>query len=281
MTKKKRLLLVGFGDIPQRLLQQMNPGQWQCTALRRSPFQHPDVDSLQGDARDAGHLKRALASEPDQVLVTLSPDNYSPEGYRNAYLKPVENLVQQLDSLQLGPRVTFVSSSSVYAQNNGQWVDEKSPAVGSSQTSQVLCLAEQCLLESATPTTIVRFSGIYGPGRERLLARVQAGEFSSASRWTNRIHSEDCAGVLNFLLEAQQKLAVKQVLLCSDRLPVSSNEVECWLAGKLGVPGPERLAVPTLGKRCNSAALVELGYRFRYPDFRAGYEALLGAGAGL
>ena len=281
MTKMKRLLLLGCGDIPQRLLRRLDLQRWQVTAMRRSELQLPGITTLRGDVNQPASVATALECMPQQVLVTLSPDSRGEDSYRTAYLQPLQTLVTQLQSSQLNPRITLVSSTSVYPQNQGQWVDEHSPAGGSSDTSRVLHEAEQCLLQSQYDATVVRFSGIYGPGRDRLINRVRAGEFSSANRWTNRIHSEDCAGALKFLLEQVEQLDNKQLVLASDCSPVNSCEVESWLARELGVMHPGKLPDPVVGKRCRNDHLVQMGYHFLHPDFRSGYRAMLDGQRGL
>jgi nucleoside-diphosphate-sugar epimerase len=132
---------------------------------------------------------------------------------------------------------------------------------------------------------VVRLGGIYGPGRERLLAEVRAGIGCAREpvRYTNRIHRDDCAGLLHFLLERWQSGSpVAPLYLGVDSEPAPMWEVRQWLARQLGVSldeGREKTSLRAVGsKRCSNRRLLEAGYRMIHPDYRAGYAALLQAG---
>jgi len=143
--------------------------------------------------------------------------------------------------------------------------------------------AEQKLMDSNPANIVVRFSGIYGPGREYLLRlALQAPAIQQTPPYfTNRIHQQDCVGVLSFLLE--QRLAGKalaQCYLASDDDPVPTWEVMTWLADQLHCPPPAVKAVDAdagMNKRCSNTRLKALGYRFDYPSYKDGYMELIAA----
>ena len=130
---------------------------------------------------------------------------------------------------------------------------------------------------------VVRFSGIYGPGREYLLRQAMQSPAiqHTPPYFTNRIHQQDCVGVLAFLLE--QRLAGKalaQCYLASDDDPAPMWEVMTWLADHLHCSPPVIKAVDTnagMNKRCSNARLKALGYQFQYPGYKDGYLELIGA----
>jgi len=113
-------------------------------------------------------------------------------------------LATAIGNIELKPKlVIWVSSTSVYGNNQGDWVDEASPTHPISFSGKLLLEAEQQIQSLPCAHSIVRFSGIYGPGRTRILSQIKAGVGRAAKpeQWSNRIHSEDCAGVLAHLIE--------------------------------------------------------------------------------
>src|SRR5690606_24982960 len=103
-------------------------------------------------------------------------------------------------------RVLFASSTAVYGQDDGSWVDETSPTEPRRFTGRCLLEAEALLAGSGLGFSNVRFAGIYGPGRGRLLSQVLDGSavFGSEPHITNRIHRDDCAGFLQHLIGMSQ-----------------------------------------------------------------------------
>lgn len=82
-------------------------------------------------------------------------------------------------------RLLFVSSSSVYEQKDGEWIDETAPAEANAYSGRLMLEAEQVALDSGIPASRVRLTGIYGPGREWLLTQVRRGtEWRSSRRFT-------------------------------------------------------------------------------------------------
>jgi nucleoside-diphosphate-sugar epimerase len=163
----------------------------------------------------------------------------------------------------------------VYHQQDGQWVDEQSDCSPSRETAQVLLETEKALLESGIKVTCLRFSGIYGGGRKHLVKQVLSGN-GGGSQWTNRIHSEDCALVIAFLIaRASKELSIPNILNATDDCPVPAREVRSWIAKRLGVSASTLRFEDSeaKNKRCRNTLLKSLGYRFKYPSFREGFSA--------
>ncbi len=125
--------------------------------------------------------------------------------------------------------------------------------------------------------SVVRFSGIYGPGRDYLIRQVLSGKGGN-DQYTNRIHIDDCVGVITFLLGEKQILPL---YLASDSTPVKSAEIRSWLAGQLGVDSKTLIPSGVSGrggsKRCANARLLNLGYQFKFPDYTLGYAMQISA----
>jgi nucleoside-diphosphate-sugar epimerase len=216
----------------------------------------------------------------DYVVITLTPGERSEARYHAVYVEGTRNL---LAALQGTPRLLFVSSTSVYAQDRGEWVDERSPALGSGFSGRCLREAEDRVSASGFPFSIVRFSGIYGPGRERLIRMVRENrlDWYSAAQWSNRIHVDDCASVLSFLIQRWQSgISPSSCYVASDLCPVQLADVWQWLAScmshSLPIPADHGQIEIETGKRCRSELLQSEGFCFKYPDYKAGYSALLG-----
>lgn len=279
----QKLLILGCGDIGQRLAQQLAPHNYRVTGLRRSPCADlPYLQYRQGDAGEAACLDGLVGEGFDVILLTMTPAERSDEGYKRAYVDSCRQLVASLARQQHRPRLLlFVSSTSVYGQDDGSWVDEASPTCPTSFSGRRLLEAEHQLQQGAAnlgiASCIVRPSGIYGPGRQRLLEQVRAGLASAGSHYTNRIHADDLAGALAHLIERQRQLPLAPLYLASDSAPAPMAEVVAWLAQQMGLGDyPAAGAQGERGnKRICNRRLLDAGYRLRYPDYRAGYTELL------
>jgi len=284
MLNQLKLLLLACGDIGARVATQINQSHWTVAAMRRSAEHLPSgIQGFSGDISDPSQLKEVLLkTQPDAVIVTMTPGGMSDEGYRQSYVASAQNLCRCLEVLSLSPQVFWASSSAVYGQNKGEWVDETSATQPDGYRGQRLLEAEEILLKSTVSTSIVRFTGVYGPGRERLLQNIRGGKLASNThpKWTNRIHSDDCAGVLVHLLEKlYRKESLESLYLATDNLPVLGSEMQRQLAVKMGLDLPAESEIGRVselaGRRCSNQRLRDSGYRFRYSDWKAGYSVLL------
>lgn len=272
------LLLVGCGDLGAGLAARLVASGHRVTALKRTPPAAPlaGVTYRFADLTQP-HALADLGGPFDQVFVILAPGARDAAAYQALYGAGVDQL-----RARLAGRVGhwfFVSSTSVYGQDAGEWVDEDAPAAPTAATAKWLLTAERCLAESGAPATRVRFSGIYGPGRERLLRQVLAGapvQYDPPS-YTNRIHRDDCLGVLEWLHRRQLAGAgLAPLYLASDDEPARAGDVARWLAAELGVPAPPAaVAGGGQNKRCRNDRLKQAGYRFAYPNWRAGYRGVI------
>ena len=100
-------------------------------------------------------------------------------------------------------RVLLVSSSAVYGECTGDWVDEDTPAAPPGFNGEVLLEAERVLAAQPVPSIVLRLAGLYGPGRLQLIERLRAGQARvprAAPHWANRIHVDDAAQAIAHLL---------------------------------------------------------------------------------
>lgn len=265
-----RILIAGCGDLGNRLA--ARGGDREYHGLRRSPENLPRT--VHGHAGDLSRPEslQTVAGSWDAVVYTATPDARTPEAYRAAYVAGLEHLLDAVTA----HRLIFVSSTAVYGQDTGQWVDESSETVPARFNGEILLAAEARV--RAAGGVVVRFSGIYGPGRDGLVRMARSGNLRCRREppvWTNRIHADDCAAVLDHLIG----LADPAPLYCaSDRCPAPRWEVLSWLAERLGVAGPEEADQDSgQGRRVDARRLYNSGLRLCYPDYRAGYAAVLAA----
>lgn len=212
-----------------------------------------------------------------RVYFMPTPDARSEESYRGVFVQALRHLLSALEAAKAPvERFFYVSSTSVYGQSDGERVDEQAETSPRSFAGRVLLEGEQLAWASAYTTTVVRFAGIYGPGRDRLVNRVRSGGSCQAEppSYSNRIHRDDCAGMLRHLGELTPP---ERLYIGVDDEPTKQCTVMDWLAGRLGVPPPRRESNPAggRGKRCSNAKVIGSGYRLRYPTFRDGYGEIL------
>jgi nucleoside-diphosphate-sugar epimerase len=276
-----KLLIIGSGAIGTALGNTLSDKGHQVTGLKRNP---PASDALKfnyfaADITKAKDLEN-LDIDYDFLFFIVSPDEHNEKSYRDLYETGVNNLLAKFGNANQ-PAWLFVSSTSVYGQTRGEWVDEESPAEPDNVCSQLIRQAELRLIGLNAGHTIVRFSGIYGPGREYLLrmAKQSPAIQQTPPYYTNRIHQLDCVGVLAFLLE--QRLAgvcVDSCYLASDDDPAPMWDVISWLAQQTHCKEPVVKYLTSeisMNKRCNNSKLKNLGYQFRYPSFKDGYSELI------
>lgn len=265
---ERHLLIAGCGDLGNRLAGRLTG--WQAHGLRRNVSRlAAGIVPVRADLSDPSTLD-PVAGDWDAVIYTATPGERTPEGYRQAYVSGMRALLERVRA----GRLIMVSSTAVYGQDDGSRVDEDAPTEPQRFNGEILLEAEHVAADAGG--TVVRLSGIYGPGREYLIRSLRSGPVECRREppiWTNRIHSEDCAAALAHLLEIERPEAL---YLASDACPAPRWEVLRWLAERLGAPGPiEAPDDAGQGKRIDATRLFESGFALQYPDYRAGYEALL------
>jgi len=274
-----RVLIAGCGDIGSALGTRLLADGHDVFGLRRSATALPTgMTALRMDLTSPTALD-SLPDGIDVVFYIVTPDAYEDTAYESAFVCGTENLLLALSSDSAKPgRLVFVSSTSVYGQSLGEWVDETSPTDPRSFSGKRLLQGEKAVLGGPIPGIVVRFGGIYGRGEGRLVQRVRDGSpcQEAPPLYTNRIHRDDCVAVLHCLSELD---APHPIYLGVDSEPAPQCAVMEWISAELGFPPPPRTATADncrkSGKRCRNARLLATGYRFLYPSYRDGYGAVL------
>lgn len=219
------------------------------------------VHAVHGDMFDSNDLAR-LPNRPDWLVFCATPDAGTEASYRKLY---VEGLRACLDVIR-PQRCLFVSSTSVYGQNGGEWVDEDSPAEADAFNGRVLREAEAVCLQ-CPENRVLRLSGITGPGRHRLVNKALLGE-GIANVWSNRIHIDDAAAALSHLIDRPGTDAVLNV---SDDLPCPQLEVANWIRAGQRLPPLQAFSEAPSGRRISNRRLRAAGWVPGYPSYRESY----------
>ncbi len=277
---KEQVLIVGCGDIGRRLAQCLPQDKYEVTGLRRNPPEElPFLRYQACDVTNASEFGEVLRQDFAVIVISMTPSERSDAGYQRAYVQTCQNLVNELRIQSLKPRLLiFVSSSAVYGQMDGTWVDESSLTEPEGYSGKRLLEAEEAIQNSGYPNTIVRFSGIYGPNRNRLIEQVRQRKASSSAHITNRIHADDCAGSLAHLIELNRNgQNLQSIYLATDSAPVAMVEVVTWLAQQMDIADflSNEATNERGNKRCSNQRLLDAGYVFHYPSFKDGYAELL------
>ena len=276
------VVIAGCGDVGSRLASQLLAAGWEVHGLRRNVSRLPEgVIGIAGDLFKKDCPDTWPIGGVDYLVYCAAATDHDEAGYRKAYVEGLQHVLEWLDDYGQQPKqLVFVSSSSVYGQQNGEWVDETSPTQALGYSGQVMLEAEQVAFDSGIPATTVRLTGIYGPGREWLLSQVRQGYRVAVEPplYGNRIHVDDAAGLLAFLLQhVEQGGSLDKVYIGVDDAPAPLAEVVGWLREYLGVTEwAEDARVRRAGsKQCSNARAKALGWTPAYPSYREGYAAIL------
>jgi nucleoside-diphosphate-sugar epimerase len=227
---------------------------------------------IAGSVADS-RLWNALKEDYDFVIHCASSGRGGEAAYEEVFLQGA----RMMSAYQPHAKTLLVSSTSVYGQTQGEIVTEEFPAEPLTTTSCILREAERVALGSGA--TMVRSTGIYGPGRGVLFEKFRRGEAiieGDGLRWINQIHQRDLVAALAHLIEAA---APGQIYNATDDTPVTYRDYYAWCAEFLQKPMPPHGPVNAerkrglTNKRVSNAKLRATGWSPIYPSFREGLAA--------
>ncbi len=274
-------LLAGFGSLAAELGAKLCESGHEVWGLRRDAARIlPPVKPIAGDLC-APQTLGDVPLDIDYLVYTATPGAFEDGAYERAYVQGLKNLLALWKGANMRERrLLYVSSTSVYGQQCGEVVNEDSATQPRGFSGKRLLEGERVALSSSWRASIVRFGGIYGPGRTRLIDRARAGAScrESPPLFTNRIHQDDCVGVMHHVLQLP---APDTIYVAVDNESAPQCVVMDWLAQRLAAPTPVRIAASDTAnrgpgsKRCDNSRLRASGYNFIYPTFREGYADML------
>ncbi|MDZ4687461.1 MAG: SDR family oxidoreductase [Planctomycetaceae bacterium] len=247
---------------------------------RAALWRDAGLQPIVADVCDAATLRDL--PEVDTVLYAVGYDRGSGRTQREVAVDGLRHVLERIH--RRCRRFVFISSSSVYGQSAGEWVDETSPCEPT-QPGGECCLAAERLVretflatESGTAANILRLSGIYGP--QRLLSRVETlrrGEplTGRPDAWLNLIHVDDA---VQAVLACEHRGVAGETYLVSDDRPVRRRKYYAHLVQLVGAPPPvfdetqpAKRGSGGINKRCANRRLrEELRVTLRYPTFVEG-----------
>lgn len=281
------ILLAGCGDLGTEAGLRFAAAGHRVVGWRRSPDRLPP--EIEGAAANLSTAELPPApADTTAVVIAVAADAPTEEAYRSAYLDGVAHVLDALERDHVTPeRVLFVSSTAVYGDAGGGWIDENTTPEPAGFSGRIMREAEDLLLQrldgTVTSPIVLRLGGIYGPGRTRLVDQVRTGAavIPNQPRYTNRIHRDDAAGAIVHLLSMPE--APSRVYVGVDNDPAELGDVLRLLAAELGLDVPPTGSLGDArggNKRCSNALLRKTGLSYKYPTFREGYRDIL-AGVGV
>ena len=264
-----RALILGAGYVGESLASQLAARGHKVEAVNRRTG--VDITNI-GDLRKLGR-------DWDWMVNTVSSGKGSVEEYRRVFLEGTRNIIEWLAGSSL-QKYVYTSSTSVYGQADGSVVDETSATQPQSETSKILVQTEQLLPQ--LPAITLRVAGIYGPERGFLFQQYLRGGAvitADGSRYLNMIHRDD---VVRAIIDALERGNAGEIYNIADDEPVTQLEFFQWLSKMLNRPMPPFAPEPVSRKRgitnkrvSNRKLREQLGCELAYPNYRAGYGALI------
>ncbi|HEY2626668.1 MAG TPA: NAD-dependent epimerase/dehydratase family protein [Candidatus Udaeobacter sp.] len=268
-----RILIAGCGYVGQATADLFHRAGWAVEGWTKSDSGTSKPYPIHAiDLTDAKQV-HAYEGNFDVIVHCASTRGGDVDLYRRVYLNGARNLLETFATSTM----LFTSSTSVYAQTNGERVTEESATETRRQTGQILRETEELVL--AHGGIVARLAGIYGPGRSALLNKFLAGNAiidPETDRFINQVHRDDIAAALFILLDPQRQ--AKQIYNVVDDRPIRRGECYRWLAKKLNRPLPPVEKSAARGKRGDSSKCVSnaklrgLGWTPRYPTFAEAME---------
>lgn len=280
-------LVVGCGYLGSRVAQRWASSGDETFVLTRSPARAHQLaqlglQPLVGDVTEPGSLP--ALPEVDTLLWSVGHDRQASQSIHEVYVDGLRNLLEVLPGLT--HRIIYISSTGVYGECDGSWVDESSPCRPQRAGGAACWAAEQLLLNSpwASRTVVLRLAGIYGPRRLPRLKQLQAGEplATAPAGLLNLIHVDDAAQAV--MRAAAAQLHLPRCYLIADGNPVPRHAFYKELARLFQTPEPvfgtisdergERRGSRGHKRVANTRMLAELGVVLAYPSYRAGLATL-------
>ncbi len=280
---KSSCLIVGCGYVGRALADVLVQQNWRVGGVIKSDASCAELTGeglklFQGDVAQKIFWEN-LPSNWDHVIYCPSTGGGGLAAYQQIHDVGLRHCLKWI---RPKARLFYTSSTSVYSQNDGEWVDETSDLKLGFASAQVLVKAEQRVTSAGY--TVLRLGGIYGPDRGVLLKRLQTGKAimpEQDPKWLNLIYLADILAAIQHGLNG--KLHSGEVYNVIDNEPAAYQDIYQWLCDQLDLPLPQVGTPEYFGKRgitnkrVSNKKLRATGWHPQYPSFRDGYEQMLNA----
>lgn len=292
MPRPTRKLIFGCGYLGRRVAERWRAAGHEVHVVTRSR-QRADQFARDGYVPHVADVtqRHTLANLPaaETLLYAVGYDRASTASIEQVY---AEGLRSALDALLSNSdhrdvqRIIYVSTTGVYGDAAGDWVDEETPARPARAGGKASLAAEHVLRGHTLSEhgIVLRMAGLYGPGRVPNQQAIVAGQPIGvpSQGWLNLIHIDDAAAVVEAV---DKQVAPPRLYNVSDGSPCQRHEYYEYLADLLGAPAPTFADPPAdapaaaraaANKRISSRRLMsELPLELRFPSYRAGLAAIV------
>jgi len=284
--KHLKILIVGCGQLGFSIVKNADPDIFKLygfsRSLKKSP---PSIEMHQVDILKNEAINVIKSVNPEIIIYAVSADTQSVESYQDHYVAGLKKTYAAILELDHFKHLFFVSSTRVYGQKTTKILSELDIAEPSDYGGEALIEAEAVARQLKDKATILRLSGIYGPNRTRMiqLAHSNPGNWPATNNWSNRIHEEDAARFIVFLMKRiMLKEPIEPLYLVTDGIPTKQYDVLTWIRKRLQLT-TDTIEIPILesGKQLQSVLLNQNGFILKYPDFTYGYEAIIDKGSSI
>ena len=276
--KNKKLLVIGCGKLGQKLGLLAKKTPLDLLGFKRKKITSTNIRIEQQDIFDKSFFDKVKIHSPDFILYSLSADEQSEKSYRRNYVEGLKQVIKSIKYINNFQHLFFVSSTSVYGDNNDQFIDEFSETSPKNFRGTILLEAENLLNTVKFNSTVLRLSGIYGSGRNYMIKLSQDAEsWPKVDRWTNRINEDDAANFIIFLInQCLQGEIPEKLYLLTDKEPVTLFRLLNWIRQNLNLKNKINITSdPILGKRLRSSIIPSLKFEYKYPTYKQGYKELI------
>jgi nucleoside-diphosphate-sugar epimerase len=278
-----RIAIAGCGYTGSRLAAACRAKGWAVHGATHSPESAAELTASLGitvtatdlaDESSVATWAGRFETPPDVVVHCASSGRGGPAQYERVFVHGLQHLAAHFPAA----KIIFTSSTSVYGQTEGEWVDESSATEPPGAGGRFLLTAESQVLARSNGL-VLRLAGLYGPARCHVLARFFAGEavidgLDGPGRWLNHLHVDDAVSAIIHGVEKPLAGCFNVV----DNEPVTQQDLLEWLAARFNTKGPERKA-PDLSrkrgwtnKKVSSRALKATGWTPAFPSLIAAVE---------
>ncbi len=274
-----KILIVGCGDLGSAIAELLFKAQHEVIGLRISAQSLPHaMQTIQADVTKLNTLNGLSHLNAHIIIYCVAASAQTDENYHAHYVQGLKNILATQTNNSDLQHVFFVSSTRVYGQQTQDILDENMTAMPADFGGERLLEAEKLMLALPCQSTVLRLSGIYGPGRLYLVNTAKdPNRWPANNSWSNRIHRDDAARFIAFLVQKSvNQQPLESCYIVTDDRPTLQYTVLTWLAEQQHIDVSQvNIPITQGGKRLSNQRLRASGFQLQYSDYQVGYTAML------